>query len=186
MTQGDNLFGKKTVYKHIEFRSRLETTMAFILDKLKIKLEYEPKRFVLSNGIFYVPDFYLPELKTWLEVKGKIESHNRAYSKLFVEDNHEPLILISPDEFYYYGDEWLKEGEAFEDDTICIGKCESCGSFYFSSNLGDYRCKKCNVHNGDHNFHHGWILCHTDYGVLLPRDINSLEQLKREVESGSV
>jgi hypothetical protein len=54
----------------IEFRSRLEADWANTLDRLKIKWSYEPQLFTLPNGQRYLPDFWLEELSTWLEVKG--------------------------------------------------------------------------------------------------------------------
>ena len=54
----------------IVFRSRLEADWANTLDQLRIRWSYEPELFTLPNGAQYLPDFYLPELSTWLEVKG--------------------------------------------------------------------------------------------------------------------
>jgi len=145
MTKGDLLIGKKTYYKSIEFKSRWETEIALFLDKLNIKWEYEPKRFMLSNGILYIPDFYLPELKTWIEAKGVIEEHNRKISLIFVNDNKEALILISPELSYYYGVEWIDIGDktGYEDEEVQVGKCSKCNSHYFCSGVGDWRCNKC-------------------------------------------
>lgn len=42
------------------------------LDKNNIEWEYEPTYFTLSNGKYYYPDFYLPNLDKWYEVKGFI------------------------------------------------------------------------------------------------------------------
>jgi hypothetical protein len=36
-----------------------------------IEYQYEPEGFDLGDGIFYLPDFYLPKTDTWIEVKGK-------------------------------------------------------------------------------------------------------------------
>lgn len=152
MSKGDNLIGKKRTYKQIEFRSGLECKFAYLLDSLKIKWEYEPKRFLLSTGMFYVPDFYLPEHKMWIETKGVIEEHNKEISKTFVMDNKQHLILISSEENFYYGNEY--EHAVYEDKDILIGLCNECKAYFFSSNYGDYRCKKCGVHDGDHVFHH--------------------------------
>lgn len=59
----------ETIYKGYRFRSRLEARWAVFLDELNWQWEYEKEGFVLEDKSCYLPDFYLPELKTWLEVK---------------------------------------------------------------------------------------------------------------------
>jgi hypothetical protein len=150
MSKGDNLFGVKRTYKGIEFRSGLECRFALILDKLNIIWEYEPKKFLLSNGIFYVPDFYLPELKTWIEVKGVIEEHNLAISRCFVKDNKTEMLLISENDNWFFSATDFIDGIG-EDNEIYIGKCSNCKSFFFCGQCGLYHCRKCKMHEGDHD-----------------------------------
>lgn len=57
-------------YHGVQFRSSLEANWAATLDSLNIEWEYEPKTFTLPSGEGYLPDFYLPKLGTWIEVKG--------------------------------------------------------------------------------------------------------------------
>ncbi|MDH3039022.1 hypothetical protein [Streptomyces sp. TRM75561] len=59
-----------TTYAGTRFRSRLEADWAITLDGLGILWEYEPELIVLPSGTQYLPDFWLPEVGTWLEVKG--------------------------------------------------------------------------------------------------------------------
>ena len=170
MTKGDNLFGIKTTYKGIEMRSKLESRIALFLDALNIKWEYEPKTFLLSNGHPYKPDFYLPELKQWIEVKGDIKDHNKEFSMRFVEENKTELILISnekafffynwfipiQDAGYYHGDSFKYTGEGEEDAVCCddnlfVGLCSNCGKYFYCGNLGSYHCRACGTHNGDHD-----------------------------------
>jgi hypothetical protein len=54
----------------IYMRSTWERNFARILDHLKLKWQYEPRGFMLSNLHAYLPDFYLPQLDLWVEVKG--------------------------------------------------------------------------------------------------------------------
>jgi hypothetical protein len=58
-----------TRYKGYAFRSRLEARWAVFFDHLNIKWEYEPEGFDLGNGLRYLPDFWLPDLNLWVEVK---------------------------------------------------------------------------------------------------------------------
>lgn len=51
------------------FRSSWEANFARILNYCGIKFEYEQKRFIFAESS-YLPDFYLPEKETYIEVKG--------------------------------------------------------------------------------------------------------------------
>ncbi|MER6218715.1 hypothetical protein ABT213_32370 [Streptomyces sp. NPDC001674] len=59
-----------TAYSGTNFRSRLEAYWARTLDGLGIVWKYEPELITLPSGAQYLPDFWLPEIGTWLEVKG--------------------------------------------------------------------------------------------------------------------
>ena len=60
----------ETVYNGYRFRSRLEARWAVFFDAAGIKYEYEPEGFDLSGGVKYLPDFYLPSVERWIEIKG--------------------------------------------------------------------------------------------------------------------
>lgn len=51
------------------FRSRLEARWAVFFDSFGLRYEYEPEGFTLRGGIKYLPDFYLPQIRMWAEVK---------------------------------------------------------------------------------------------------------------------
>lgn len=59
----------QTYYNGYKFRSRLEARWAVFFDTVGIKYQYEPEGFQLPSG-WYLPDFFLPELNIWVEVKG--------------------------------------------------------------------------------------------------------------------
>lgn len=59
----------ETVYHGHRFRSRLEARWAVFLDQAGVKWEYEGQGYDL-DGLWYLPDFYLPDLSAWMEVKG--------------------------------------------------------------------------------------------------------------------
>lgn len=69
----------------IRMRSGFEVMYAMILNKENIEWEYEPKRFKLSDGLRYTPDFYLPKQDLWVDVKGRVTEKNRIKHKLFRE-----------------------------------------------------------------------------------------------------
>lgn len=59
----------ETEYNGYRFRSRLEARWALFFDKAGIQYEYELEGFELSEGVRYLPDFYLPEYLIYVEVK---------------------------------------------------------------------------------------------------------------------
>ncbi|HMR68585.1 MAG TPA: hypothetical protein PKE64_31640, partial [Anaerolineae bacterium] len=61
----------ETVYNGYRFRSRLEARWAIYFDKLRIKYEYEMEGFDLGEAGWYLPDFYLPRVEMWGEVKAR-------------------------------------------------------------------------------------------------------------------
>lgn len=58
-----------TIYRGYRFRSRLEARWAVFLDALGVKWEYEAEGYDLGEAGWYLPDFWLPKLKMFLEVK---------------------------------------------------------------------------------------------------------------------
>ena len=64
----------ETLYKGYRFRSRLEARWAVFFDALGIKYKYEEYGFekeVFDGEVYrWLPDFYLPDLGAWVEVKG--------------------------------------------------------------------------------------------------------------------
>jgi hypothetical protein len=69
----------KTKYKGIEFRSKLEARYAVFFDHYGLKYEHEPQTFKLINSTVYCPDFYLPELEFYCEVKPLIQELKQDY-----------------------------------------------------------------------------------------------------------
>lgn len=60
----------ETVYNGYKFRSRLEARWAVFFDALRMKYDYEPEGFDM-DGIWYLPDFWLPDQNLWVEIKGE-------------------------------------------------------------------------------------------------------------------
>lgn len=61
----------QTKYKGYRFRSRLEARWAVFFDALGVRWEYEKEGYKLSDGSYYLPDFYLPDNQLWFEVKNE-------------------------------------------------------------------------------------------------------------------
>ena len=56
------------------FRSKTEAQWAFFLEYLGIKWLYEPEGYELSRR--YLPDFFIPSLRCWVEIKGPMPSED--------------------------------------------------------------------------------------------------------------
>jgi hypothetical protein len=63
-----------TEHAGIRFRSRTEARWAVFFEELEITYAYENQEIQLSNGQMYVPDFFLPELNAYFEVKPSSEA----------------------------------------------------------------------------------------------------------------
>lgn len=173
MTTGDsNKYSMKATYKNIEMRSILETKVAYFLDALDIKWQYEPKIFTLSNGITLKPDFYLPELKMWIEVKGDMDGANKEVWNLFAQEQKTELLMLNGKEAL-----WLSAIDCAGDGDkwILMGKCSNCGKFFFCSNCGSYHCRNCKYHDGDHDIK----IFFSSYDSYF--DFYSTEQIKHQL-----
>src|SRR5579859_611696 len=60
----------ETKYRGYHFRSRLEARHAVFFDALGVRYEYEKEGYDL-DGVWYLPDFWLPDLHYWIEIKGQ-------------------------------------------------------------------------------------------------------------------
>jgi hypothetical protein len=85
-------YGKYRAWYHgvncsIRMRSKWEVAYAQYLDRNGIAWEYEPCYFTVGkgkwNGETYIPDFYLCETNTYIEIKGRLSVENKAKYKAF-------------------------------------------------------------------------------------------------------
>ncbi len=84
-----------TVYQGLLFRSRLEAKYAYFFDKLGLEWRYETEFFSTRHG-YYLPDFYLPALNAWVEVKGTLPTQTEI-DKLadVVKETGRPGLVLS-------------------------------------------------------------------------------------------
>lgn len=69
----------ETMYAGTLFRSRLEARWAVFFDNLGIKWQFEPQGFEVGpRRRRYLPDFLLPDLNIWVEVKGAEDALDRS------------------------------------------------------------------------------------------------------------
>ena len=75
-------------------RSSWEANYCRFLKWFGINYEYEPTRFALSSNESYLPDFYLPELDLYKEVKGYMDNDSERKIKYFAKDYPEKRLSI--------------------------------------------------------------------------------------------
>ena len=89
----------ETIYDGHRFRSRLEARWAVFFNEMNIPWLYEPEGFQVGKWK-YLPDFYLPKSKTWVEVKGGDESLRHDIERLeAVLDFDSPIPYMSESRF---------------------------------------------------------------------------------------
>jgi hypothetical protein len=63
----------ETTHDGYRFRSRLEARWAIFLDSLGLEYVYEPEGYEFPDGTRYLPDFWLPRLDMYIEVKPTVD-----------------------------------------------------------------------------------------------------------------
>lgn len=127
-----------TCYKGYKFRSRLEARWAVFFDSLGIKWEYEKEGFEFEGGIRYLPDFWLPEVEAWAEVKAEeFNEEDRRKAYLLVKGTGFKLFKLIgvPEKKRIYSielDDCFKTGIGDLDDGIMEGYA------YILSNYHNY------------------------------------------------
>jgi hypothetical protein len=86
----------ETRYKGYRFRSRLEARWAVFFDTLGIEWVYEKEGYSLGEVGPYLPDFWLPQVDMWAEVKASdLTGDEEAKCRALVEaTGHECLLLV--------------------------------------------------------------------------------------------
>ncbi|MFA6201320.1 MAG: hypothetical protein WC679_13040 [Bacteroidales bacterium] len=108
----------ETIYNGYKFRSRLEARWAVFFDELHISYSYEKEGYDL-DGIWYLPDFWLPDWNCWVEIKpervnikkdSSDEKKNEEFKKcqLLSHFSNGVVLLIG-------GDPWANNEQSAED-----------------------------------------------------------------------
>lgn len=132
-----------TIYNGYKFRSRLEARWGVFFDTLGIKYEYELEGFDLGGAGRYLPDFWLPQVKMWAEVKPFefSEVEKEKCRQLALQSGFNVLMLDgSPAERNYWAFESDPEEPPLCDYVLCDGNryWESEGRFYGNSGCHDW------------------------------------------------
>lgn len=85
--------------KHTRFRSQLEVGFALQLEARGIRWFYEPERLCR-----YLVDFYLPEARAWVEVKGRLSSRDhvllREVAAFLAAERKQRLLMYTARQAY--------------------------------------------------------------------------------------
>lgn len=104
----------------IYFFSRWEANYARLLNYLGVKWIHQPKTFQLKTQR-YTPDFYLPKLDTYIEVKNYLSDYSKNRDRQFREMHPElKLVLILKEEYLALQKEYAPKIKEWEYNTSPI------------------------------------------------------------------
>ena len=167
----------KTEYGGIEYKSRLEADIAWIIKRMKYEFEYEPINFLLPSGIHYWPDFYIPDIHLWIEGRGyqtdkgqkQIEEFSGLIKNGFIMPDKtlstepdfgmdllpfEELNKKDAPDYLVIGYESVRLFEYVnrfgcgETQDTAIVRCTNCKHWYFIGQ-GSFQCRKCGAWDGN-------------------------------------
>lgn len=107
-----------TIYDGYKFRSRLEARWAVFFKFIHLNYEYEKEGFDLGNGLFYLPDFYIPSMDLYVEIKSSFEeiSMNDALKMESFGENKRLLLIVGhpTKQVMYYLSKNVYDGQIHE------------------------------------------------------------------------
>lgn len=152
------------------FRSRAEARWAVFFDELWIGYEYEKEGYDLGNGIRYLPDFWLTELKFWVEVKAELPDDTAMAKASRLASNLgipvymavEPIGNVRPWppagtrlSDYNYGDDppqhiafFGDNGDSYQDNGYFWTLCPSCSRIGIEYQGRSHRLCRCTAGAG--------------------------------------
>ena len=89
----------ETIYNGHRFRSRLEARWAVFFDEMEIPFVYEPEGYDL-NGIWYLPDFWVPCWNSFVEIKPTNPSGDETTKCRLLAEAAEKRVLA------FHGQPW--------------------------------------------------------------------------------
>jgi hypothetical protein len=120
----------ETHFDGYHFRSRLEARWACFFNALGVRYEYEKDGFHLPSGE-YLPDFWLPELELWWEIKGELAKPKEVslVRELADATGHAAVLWLGlpADTNSHFGRAWCASGKKKCDHACCIVEWEEHG-----------------------------------------------------------
>ncbi len=168
-----------TEFKGVKYKSRIEADMAWALDRLGHQFKYEPKSFLLPSGIHYMPDFWVPDIKLWVEVRGyntqKGESQIQEFGKMIMEGVFEDqsdylvikkeAVMFAEDAERFGYNEWMTD--------VWVSLCYNCHKYSFIGLSGCYQCRACGIWSGKEYLEQVYLF----YGMDELKDIITYQKI---------
>lgn len=113
-------------------------------DAVGIKFWYEPEGYELADGSRYLPDFYLPQVKVYAEVKpdSLTPPEMDKCAALAVESKRDIVLLVGPPDFRLYDVIFI--GDGFPTFTDCLLDIDFHARKYYEIEQRLF----CSVHTG--------------------------------------
>lgn len=156
-----------TTYRGVRFRSRLEARWAVFYDALGLEWHYEHEGYQLPSG-WYLPDFWLPSLGVWIEIKPTDPGHGAELQlcEELAAGTHKSVLLFfgevnPPNDEPYSSAYWIGGPDCTDMDyhwCVCL-RCGKLGVQY--QGRGNRICReKCHAKYDDKGYsaHHPRIL----------------------------
>lgn len=144
---------RPTVYRGTRFLSQLEAGWARTLDHMCIEWEYEQRACKLPSGAGYIPDFWLPALRTFIEAKGTHGQRREKAQELARELGKEIIVLIGwpparKRSTPYLWEPFINWLDPLSYDTR-LALCPACGGWQWMRAQLSRDCRLCGVpHTG--------------------------------------
>ena len=100
---GKGCYYQSPLQGKIWMRSSWEIAYAKYLDSINELWYYEIESYFLSNGITYCPDFFLPRLNKFIEIKGWMSSEGQNKIDLFLQEYPWDLEILRKEDLKNLG-----------------------------------------------------------------------------------
>lgn len=129
-----------TRYGGTLFRSRVEARWATFFDAAGIRFQYEPDGFRLRPGAVYLPDFWLTDLRLFLEVKGQepTEEERAKCADLATVTEADVLLAVGPPEERFTLLWFDRGGEREERYVFARDRISACGFWLLAESGGNW------------------------------------------------
>lgn len=111
----------QTTYNGVKYRSRTEARWAVFFNEAGIACDYEPEGYGLEAG-WYLPDFYLPSIDLWFEVKPPETdfAERPRFEELCVQSGKRGIVAYgqpgtAPNLQFFDGEKWEGPFQLLED-----------------------------------------------------------------------
>lgn len=160
----------ETTYNGFRFRSRTEARWAVFMDAMGVQYEYEREAYDL-DGLFYLPDFWLPQMQAHLEIKGEAptEEETEKAKRLAKYTDKRVYIIYGQPEIPWHSNlpssesahliEWMKTKEGEHIGWDCsywwceCPHCERC-ELQFNGRADRIRCDFPRSDHGDKGYNY--------------------------------